>query len=152
MSVQESRNLESIGFINHAHMAFTSDPEGFSGKNYNQNSLEKVGGMLNWCVTTLPKKAWHALHNPKVLTVAFTALALLTVQFTFYPTATYLATKAICIFIATHIPAYAVKISAYVFIQMNVLGFGLKALGRFSNEELMNNWYNKPENHNVNSI
>jgi hypothetical protein len=140
--IQEKTNIKSIGFINHARMAFTSDPELLSGKDYKQNRLERVGRLLI-CVTQLPKKAWHALHNPKVITVAFTALAMISVQFAFYPTASYLATKAICMFIVQHIPAYAVKISVYVFTQINVLGFGIRAFGRFSNDELMNNWHKK---------
>lgn len=142
MTVQEDRNIKSIGFINHARMAFTLDPQALSGKIYKKNRLEKIGGLLNWCVTQLPKKAWHALHNPKVLAVAFTALAMVTVQFAFYPTVSYLATKAVCVFLANHISAYAVKISIYAFTQINILGFGVRTLGRFSNEELMKNWYN----------
>lgn len=143
MTVQAKRNLESVGFMNHARMAFTSDPQKLSGKIYKPHLLEKIGEKLSWCVTQMPKKIWSAMHNPKVITVALTILAMTTVQFAFYPKITYIAIRTICVFIATRIPAHIAKLSVYVITQMNVLGFGIRALGRFSNEELMNNWYTK---------
>lgn len=135
--------MDSVGFDNHALMAFTSEPEKLIGKKHNKNNLEKIGGIFNWCVTELPKKIIPAFFNPKVLAVAFTALALVAVQFSFYPITSFLATKAICVFVVKHTPLFVLKISLYVFTQINVLGFGMTALGRFSNKELMNEWYYK---------
>lgn len=143
MTVQTKRNVESIGFINHARMAFTSEPEKLSGKIYKPHLLEKIGGKLTWCVTQMPKKIWSALHNPKVITVALTVLAMTTVQFAFYHRITYIAIRTVCVFIVTRIPAHIAKLSIYAITQMNVLGFGIRAFGRFSNVELMNNWYTK---------
>jgi hypothetical protein len=135
-------NVNSKGFINHVYMALTPRPEQMASA-YTQGRLEKIGDGLAWHVTKLPQHIRSALNNPKVITVALTALALLTVQFAFYPTATYLAAQAVFTFAAQYITASGVKIAIYAAIQTAITGIGVRALGRFSNDELMDKWYNK---------
>ena len=69
------------------------------------------------------------------------ALALLTVQFSFYPIVTAMAIKSSYLFLASVIPLWAVKFSAYLTVQTAILGVGTKALGRFTNKDLMHKWY-----------
>lgn len=126
-------------FINHAALTFLSNPSDTYGA-YDPNRGEKIGDALLWPANELPRYVWRALHNPKVLTVAFTALALLSVQFAFYPAATILAAKCASTFLSHYIAASTVKLAAYVLVQTAILGWGTRALGRFSNPVLMANF------------
>ena len=137
-------NVASIGFFNHSKMALTSDPDKMiNNQGYTKNLLEKVGSFLSWHVVELPAKVYHALRDPRVVTVACTALAMLSVQFAFYPRITAMAAKAIVSYVAHRVPAWLVKASVYTFIQTAIAGLGTRALGRFSNSELMQKWYTK---------
>jgi hypothetical protein len=130
------------GFFNHTKMALVDNPSILiKNAEYNESILEKIGSFLSWHVTKLPSKAYHALRDPKVITVALTSIAMLSVQFAFYPRISILAAKSLATFIAKQIPAWTVKASAYTIIQAAILGLGTRALGRFSNNELMQKWY-----------
>ena len=136
-------------FINHANFAtakYLGDERAPS------NIVEKVGNGILKAASLLPKglKAiGKAFKDPRVVTIALTVLALLAVSFAFYPSTTYLATKAVCLFIGEmikHIPFWAVKLSAYILTCSSIIGFGLRAEGRFTNSDLMKQFYGLPEN------
>ena len=134
----------NTGFINHSCMAFHDNPGQLipgENKSYTKNWLEHAGDALCWHAMYLPRHIVKAFANPKVVTVALTALALLAVQFAFYPIATTLAIKSICIFIARHLSLWAVKLASYILVQSAILGLGTRALGRFCNSDLMNRWH-----------
>lgn len=137
----------SIGFINHAELAFNREANAlYADQIYDRNSIkpnliEKIGDVLCWHVTELPAKINKAFNDPRVVTVAMTALAMLAVTFAFYPTATWLALKAGVTFIVEKLPWEVVKASVYALTMLAVVGVGTRALGRFSNDELMSHFY-----------
>lgn len=102
--------------------------------------LEKVGDAGLWIVEELPCKIWKGMKDPRVVTVALTALALLAASFLFYPSTTWLAAKA-AIAILPVPPFWAVKFSAYILTVSLILSSACRALGRFTNERLMNRFY-----------
>jgi hypothetical protein len=135
-------------FLNHAHFGITRD---LGDERAQPNAIEKAGNGILKITGMLPKSIkaiGKAFKDPRVVTVALTVIALLTTSFAFYPTTTYLASKAICTFAATlikQIPFWAVRMSAYLMTCTAIVGFGLRAEGRFTNAPLMKQFYGLPE-------
>ena len=105
---------------------------------YEQTSLEKVGRSLSY----LNSRATHFLlkniHNTiMLLGLALAAAACVTVAM--YPMLTLATLSSVCPWL-TYISPWMVKMTIYVFVQINVLGFVLTGLGRLSNTELQNNY------------
>jgi hypothetical protein len=139
--------MSSVGFLNHAALAFVrnagteSQEQRQERENIEKNECERIGDVLAWHVTQLPRHINRAFSDPRVLTIALTALAMIAVTFTFYPVTTFLAVKSISVFIVTKTPWLYVKLGTYVLSMLAVLGTGTRALGRFTNKELMHSFY-----------
>jgi hypothetical protein len=138
------------GFVDHAVLVFTEHPEGYfqqaapathanAPTNYVKNRMEQIGEALMWHATHLPVHVYNALHNSKVLVVAFTILALIAVQFAFYPTYSIFLAVQIGSFLYNYISLAApmLKLMAYISVQSVVLGWGTRAMGRLNNADLM---------------
>jgi hypothetical protein len=130
------------GFFSHTKLALTGNPAQYG--DYHKNLTEKLGNLLLYPSLNLPKGLINALYNPKVLTVAFTALALIGVQFAFYPITSALLLEKALVLISAYITPEIAKLAAYVFIQTAIVGLGTRAMGRFTNEGLMNKFYGVP--------
>lgn len=111
---------------------------------HNKNILEKVGDAGLWMIEKFPGKVWEKMKDPKVVTIALTALALVATSFAFYPAATFLAFKGALALLPT-IPFWAIRFSAYIFTVGVIISTALRAEGRFSNSALMNEFYKNPE-------
>lgn len=133
-------NLANSGFISHAKLSFTEHPEQYA-ENYTKNNLEKVGQLLLWHVIEIPQSVYKAAHNPKVLTVAFTILAMTVVQFAFYPITSLLALQKVVTLLSPIFTKFAVKLASYTLIQAAILGWGIRSMGRFTNQQLMGGFY-----------
>lgn len=136
----------SVGFINHARLAFNRDARGSSDVQDSndakqKNQIEVVGDKMLWHVVELPEKIVRWMKDPKVITVALTALAMLAVQFAFYPVSTYFATKTVVVFVVNHFPLSTAKVVAYALTMLGVLGMGVRTYGRFENKSLMDHFY-----------
>lgn len=114
------------------------------------NILEKAGNGVLYITGQVPrcvKKIVKSLQDPRVVTLLLTAVALTAVSFAFYPTASLLATKAAYTFVAklvVQIPVWAVRLSAYILTCSTIVGYSLRAQGRFCNTELMKQYYGLP--------
>jgi len=115
-----------------------------------RNIVEKGGDAVLWTVGLIPravKAIGKSFQDPRVLTIALTALALFAASLIFYPTATIAATKVVgtaVINLVKHIPFWAVKLSAYIATCTTIVGAGLRAGGRFNNAALMKEFYGLP--------
>lgn len=107
-------------------------------------ALETVGDYGLWIVEELPRKVWRIMNDPRVVTAAATAFAMLAVSFAFYPTATYLALKAVAALLPV-ISFETVRFTAWALSMVVIAsaGFG-RGLGRWCNTELRNHYYNPP--------
>lgn len=101
------------------------------------NLCSKVGKVLEWPVTQLPREIANYFRNPKVITVALTITAMAIVQFAFYPVATALAVKFVATWIAAHISYSTIHFGLYLLCMGFVLGNGMLAFGRFSNAKVL---------------
>lgn len=107
-------------------------------------ALEKIGDAGLWIVEEFPRKVWTVMNDPRVVTAAATAFAMLAVSFAFYPTATYLALKGVVALLPV-ISFETVRFTAWA-VSMVVIasaGFG-RGLGRWCNTELRNHYYDAP--------
>lgn len=119
-------------------------------KGISRNHFEKGGDTILWTVGLVPKavKAFgKSFQDPRVITVALTALALFTNSMVFYPTITLSVAKATYINLLSlnqYVPLWSVKLATYLTICASMIGAGLRAGGRFGNAELMKEFYNIP--------
>jgi hypothetical protein len=145
ISKNRRTQMARVGFFNHAALAFH--------RNYHSNTAdvrrneipknigEKLGDAMIWHVKSMPKHVCRCASDPRVITVAFTALAMLSVQFAFYPVATTLAVRAVATAALKLLPAETVKFAGYVLTELGVVGYGVRALGRFTNALLLADFY-----------
>lgn len=107
---------------------------------HEKNLCEKAGDALTWHVNGLSHKVWAFCKDPRVVTVALTALAMLAVSFAFYPATTALyASKAITL-IAPYFKSWAVKLAIFIATQVYLFGLGVRAIGRFSDATVKTRW------------
>jgi hypothetical protein len=109
-----------------------------------KNVLERIGDAGLWIVEGLPKKIKVLCTDPRVVTVALTAFALVATSFAFYPIATWtLACDAIALL--PQVPLWAVRFGSYILTVSVILSASCRAQGRFWNGELMNRFYGAQE-------
>jgi hypothetical protein len=121
-------------FISHAELGLAKTIQA-----HEISAPELIGDMILWTIEDLPKKIWDYLTEARVVTVALTALSLLANSFLFYPIRTWSSVKAFCHLFP--IPFWAARFTSYFYTCMLILGYGLRAYGRFSNPDLMNQFY-----------
>jgi len=134
-------------FIDHVGFGITPD---LKGRKSDSNWCEKLGN-LTTNVAKIPVKTvklfGKSLKDPRVMTIALTALALLATTFAFYPSATIAALSTVSKFIWTalkSVPWQTVRLTAYINICLGIIGCGLRAEGRFTNADLMKEFYGVP--------
>ena len=158
VAVQYGDNI-FIRFINHGALALKSEVRGRLNGAYNQqmdpNWGERLGDIGLTCTLTSLKVAVQktigalrfSMTDPKIITIAFTALIMIAVSFAFYPVLTaealspgWIALKvAICNLPIP--PLWSVKFAAYIWTELVVLSYATRAFGRFTNEAFMNAFY-----------
>lgn len=109
-----------------------------------KNLLEKIGDAGLWIVEDFPRKVWRCCKDPRVVTIAITALALIAASFLFYPSLSWIVAKAAIKLIP--IPSLGIlKFIAYLFTNMLIVAGACRAEGRFVNSALMNKFYSPRE-------
>lgn len=103
-----------------------------------KNILEKIGDSGLIVIENLPRIVYKITHDPKVITVALTALALVATSFLFYPATTFLTVKTALIIIP---PLWAVRLAGYIATVELILAGACRAEGRFLNTALMKKFY-----------
>lgn len=152
MSIDYKYNSESNIFFriwDHAAMGLAKDIG--DRQTTPCNIVEKAGDGILWTLGTAPraiKAVVKSFQDPRVVTIALTALALIATSLIFYPATTVAAASCTFTAIATAIkwvPLWAVKFSAYLATCATIVGAGLRAGGRFNNKALMKEFYNLQE-------
>lgn len=132
------QSLLPVRFWNHAVLGLTRNvpKHEWMDKKY----IERGGDALLWSVERLPKIIWEKMQDPRVVTVALTAFALLTNSYLFYPAHTI--TYSLQVIAHLHLPElWMVKFAAYIHICSLIIGAASRAYGRFANESLMYRFY-----------
>ncbi|MDP1608135.1 MAG: hypothetical protein Q8L98_02335 [Chlamydiales bacterium] len=103
---------------------------------HDSNLIERAGNAILWTVEDLPREIYKAVANPKVITVALTAMGLYSNSLAFYASETIALTK--WAFEVLPLPGLELlRFGSYLFICALIIGAGMRAYGRFSNETLM---------------
>jgi hypothetical protein len=105
-----------------------------------KNVLEKIGDAGLWFVEEFPRKVWHVAKDPRVVTIALTAMALLATSFIFYPSTTWFVVRTVITSCIVP-PLWAVKFSAYIATVGIIVAGACRAEGRFINSKLMKAFY-----------
>lgn len=146
-------NCESVftqRFIDQGAFALTGNSGSRGGENCPPNLVEKAGNGILFITGSVPRSVnWlgKQFQDPRVLTVVFTALALVATSFIFYPIITASITKTVTVFIGkqlAQIPLWTIRLAAYIITCTTILGYGARAGGRFANNELMKEFYGLP--------
>lgn len=137
-------------FFSHARLGFATKVNIASEQGpyeHKPRLVEKLGNGILFIVGSLPRSIkWigRQFQDPRVVTVALTALALFVATISFYPTVTIAALTTVCLGIkalVVAIPLWSVKLAAYILTSTTIVGFGLRAGGRFANADLMKAFY-----------
>lgn len=122
-------------FVNHAQLGLTKNIQP-----HRETLPEMIGNTILWTVEDLPRIISEKLKDARIVTVAMTALSLLANSFLFYPVRTFVKMRAFYRWIPLP-PFWAVRFTSYLSTCALIMGYGLRAYGRFSNHELMNQFY-----------
>lgn len=136
------------GFYKYAVLTFTNNPQQYylDDMLHQKSRVEKFGDALMWHVVELPRHAYTALHNPKVLVVVFTVLAMLAVQIAFNPGFSLLIAGKVLSCIQAYMSPTVIKALAYISLEAAIAGWCGRALGRLFNTQLMDHFYEKAPN------
>lgn len=111
---------------------------------HDKTRIERVGDAILWTVEDLPREIYKAVANPKVITVALTAMGLYSNSLAFYASETIATTK--WVFEVLPLPGLELlRFGSYLFVCALIIGAGLRAYGRFSNEALMATFEQNPQ-------
>lgn len=103
---------------------------------HDKNRIEKIGDTVLWLIEGFPRVVRNKLTEPKVLTVGITLFSLYINTLIFYFSKTMSLTLRFFRWFPVP-PFWAVRFGAYSFTSLLIIGFALRAYGRFSNEPLM---------------
>lgn len=106
-----------------------------------KNVCEKLGDAGLWATETFPGKVWNVISDPRVVSVALCALALGGISYLFYPSLTMNTANSLLGRI-TLPTSEQLKLALTVVLSINIVAATLRALGRFTNAELVAAWKN----------
>ena len=106
-----------------------------NGYNYEKNTGESIADVMLFHIEKLPQKIGSLITDPRIVTLAISALAILAVSLAFYPGLTVLYIKT-AIAAIPFPPAWAIKFAAYLLSVETILGYTLRAESRFYNKSL----------------
>ena len=101
------------------------------------NQLEKIGNALSWGAYELKAVFLKAFYDPRFITICFTVFAMLLSTLLFYPSDTWRILSKTCTWSFDHINWSYIRFSLWLFSEVTILGIGMRAFGRFSNQKLM---------------
>lgn len=108
--------------------------------NAQPNWCEKLGAAQLWLWEELPGKLKRVAKDPRVVTLALTALALYTVSFGFYNQITRELTKR-AIQALPQISGKVVRFALWAFTMNTIVGYHNRAQGRFWNTSLTDQFW-----------
>lgn len=101
------------------------------------NRIEKWGNRLSWFFYDFRKMAVSFFTDPRYITIFFTIFFMTVTSLLFYPSDTWRVIESVFSWVFDHIEWKYVRFGLWFISEMTVLGLGMRALGRFSNPQLM---------------
>lgn len=107
------------------------------------NKIEKMGDILSWFAYDFKEFILNILFDPRAITVCFTAVAMILASFLFYPSVTWDTLSTIFNRIIDWINWNYVRFSLWLISEITIFGVGMRAFGRFSNQELLKHYHDR---------
>jgi|JI9StandDraft_1071089.scaffolds.fasta_scaffold01748_11 hypothetical protein len=104
------------------------------------NRIEKIGDKLAWFAYDFRTFCSEVFFDPRVLTIFFTLLSMIFVAFLFYPLTTWSLFATVGEWIINHMNGKYIRFCLWVLSEVTVFGIGMRAFGRFTNEELLKSY------------
>lgn len=101
------------------------------------NRFEKLGNVLSWVAYDLKAVFLKVFCDPRFITICFTTFAMILSALLFYPSDTWRILSNTCTWMFEHINWSYVRFSLWILSEVTILGLGLRAFGRFSNQKLV---------------
>lgn len=149
--VHEDSSMKA-GFANHGRLAIAVDAGRVSGVgDYEKNLCERLGDWLLIASVGFVSRLKRFFSDPQVLTVLLTLTALFVITLVFYPIRTSAWLIDALDWTISQIKLFASKLRfiLYILSVSQIVGFGVRALGRFGNRSLMDQWYERLRTINV---
>lgn len=101
------------------------------------NQIEKIGNALSWVAYELKAVLSKSFCDPRFITICFTSFAMLLSTLLFYPSETWRILSDASTWIFHHINWEYVRFFLWALTEVTILGVGIRAFGRFSNQKLL---------------
>lgn len=107
------------------------------------NRVEVVGNALSWVAYEFKDVCIKVFYDPRFITICFTILAMFFSTLLFYPSDTWRIFRSICTWIFEHINWIYVRFCLWVLCETIILGIGMRAFGRFTNQKLLAHYHSQ---------
>lgn len=134
----------SVRFRSNLRFAFRKETLSERG-NVSLNWMESLGNYLSWFVYEFRKAMARLVCDPRFVTVVFTLVAMVLTSLIFYPHFTATSLFDSVTWMVNHINWHYVRFGLWLLSEITILGLGMRAFGRFSNQPLMHHYF--PERH-----
>lgn len=131
--------MESSRFQSNLRFALRKESSDARG-NIPLYQIEKIGNALSWVAYELKAVLLQAFTDPRFITICFTAFAMLFSALLFYPSDTWSLLSETCTWIFEHINWRYVRFFLWIISETTILGVGMRAFGRFSNQKLLDHY------------
>jgi hypothetical protein len=100
------------------------------------NQMEKIGNKTSWFAYDFKDFFAKTIKDPRFLTVCFTFFTMILNALLFYPSDTWSILSTSLNWIGNVINWSYVRFCIWLLSEVTIFGVGLRAFGRFSNQEL----------------
>lgn len=104
------------------------------------NSFEKIGDMLSWFAYDFKEFFLNTFFDPRVITVFFTAFAMIFAALLFYQSITWNILSTTYNWIVDYINWEYIRFCLWILSEVTILGIGMRSFGRFTNQELLKHY------------
>lgn len=106
------------------------------------NKIETFGNYLSWFAFEFRHFVVRIVCDPRFATVLFTFLALITNSLLFYPSMTFDVICDVGDMIVSLFNWDYIRFVLWFVSEVTIFGLGMRAFGRFSNQQLMHRYFN----------
>lgn len=104
------------------------------------NQIEKIGDKLSWFAYEFKEFCLKTFFDPRVITVCFTAFAMIFNALLFYPSNTWYILSTTFNWIVDHTNWDYVRFCLWLLSEVTIFGIGIRAFGRFTNQQLLKHY------------
>ncbi len=134
--------MRASGFKNNLRFALRKEASGVR-ESLPLNQIEKIGDKLCWFVYDFKDFCLETFFDPRFLTVCFTIVAMVLAALLFYPSDTWTVLSNTFQWIFEQIHWGYVRFCLWMICEISIFGIGMRALGRFTNQQLMKHYHER---------